>query len=114
MGPMVAAGVGATLVAPADAVGPGVALAVGLGRAIGATEPARGRPPPATRAIPTESRSTRARTVRERGMRLFSDAERMPSERASIADRRTRAAAKLRERGFGALLVSPSADLFYL
>jgi len=47
-------------------------------------------------------------------MRLFSDAERMPSERASIADRRTRAAAKLRERGFGALLVSPSADLFYL
>jgi len=38
----------------------------------------------------------------------------MPSERASIADRRTRAAAKLRERGFGALLVSPSADLFYL
>ena len=38
----------------------------------------------------------------------------MPSERASVADRRTRAAAKLRERGFGALLVSPSADLFYL
>jgi D-alanyl-D-alanine dipeptidase len=38
----------------------------------------------------------------------------MPSERASIADRRTRAAAKLRERGFGALLVSPGADLFYL
>jgi Xaa-Pro aminopeptidase len=47
-------------------------------------------------------------------MRLFSDAERMPSERASIADRRTRAAAKLRERGFGALLASPGADLFYL
>jgi D-alanyl-D-alanine dipeptidase len=47
-------------------------------------------------------------------MRLFSDAERMPSERASIADRRTRAAAKLRERGFGALVVSPGADLFYL
>jgi Xaa-Pro aminopeptidase len=47
-------------------------------------------------------------------MRLFSDAERMPSERASIADRRTRAAAKLRERGFGALLVSPGPDLFYL
>ena len=38
----------------------------------------------------------------------------MPTERASIADRRTRAAAKLRERGFGALLVSPGADLFYL
>ncbi len=38
----------------------------------------------------------------------------MPSERASVADRRTRAAAKLRERGFGALLVSPGADLFYL
>ena len=37
----------------------------------------------------------------------------MPSERASIADRRTRAAAKLRERGFGALLVSPGPDLFY-
>ncbi|OLC11110.1 MAG: hypothetical protein AUH39_00330 [Chloroflexi bacterium 13_1_40CM_67_9] len=47
-------------------------------------------------------------------MRLFSDAERMPSERASFADRRTRAAAKLREREFGALLVSPGADLFYL
>jgi Xaa-Pro aminopeptidase len=47
-------------------------------------------------------------------MRLFSDAERMPSERASTADRRTRAAAKLRERGFAALLVSPGADLFYL
>jgi Xaa-Pro aminopeptidase len=38
----------------------------------------------------------------------------MPSERASIADRRTRAAAKLRERGLGALLVSPGPDLFYL
>ena len=38
----------------------------------------------------------------------------MPSERASIADRRTRAAAKLRERGFSALLVSPGPDLFYL
>jgi Xaa-Pro aminopeptidase len=38
----------------------------------------------------------------------------MPSERASIVDRRTRAAAKLRERGFGALLVSPGADLLYL
>jgi Xaa-Pro aminopeptidase len=47
-------------------------------------------------------------------MRLFSDAERMPSERASTADRRTRAAAKLRERGYAALLVSPGADLFYL
>lgn len=38
----------------------------------------------------------------------------MPSERASTADRRTRAAAKLRERGFGALAVSPGPDLFYL
>jgi D-alanyl-D-alanine dipeptidase len=38
----------------------------------------------------------------------------MPSERASTALRRTRAAAKLRERGFAALLVSPGADLFYL
>jgi len=38
----------------------------------------------------------------------------MPSERASFADRRTRAAAKLREQDFGALLVSPSADLQYL
>ena len=38
----------------------------------------------------------------------------MPSERASFADRRTRAAAKLREQGFGALLVSPGADLLYL
>ena len=38
----------------------------------------------------------------------------MPSERASAADRRTRAAAELRKRGFAALLASPSADLFYL
>ncbi len=38
----------------------------------------------------------------------------MPSERASTADRRTRAAAKLRERGLSALAVSPGADLFYL
>ena len=38
----------------------------------------------------------------------------MPSERASITERRRRAAGKLRERGFGALLVSPGADLFYL
>jgi D-alanyl-D-alanine dipeptidase len=38
----------------------------------------------------------------------------MPSERASFADRRTRAAAKLRERNLGALLASPGADLFYL
>jgi D-alanyl-D-alanine dipeptidase len=47
-------------------------------------------------------------------MRLFSDAEGMPTERASIALRRARAAAKLRERGFAALLVSPGADLVYL
>jgi Xaa-Pro aminopeptidase len=38
----------------------------------------------------------------------------MPSERASFAARRTRAAAKLRERDFGALLLSPGPDLFYL
>jgi len=38
----------------------------------------------------------------------------MPTERASFADRRARAAAKLRERSLGALLASPSADLFYL
>jgi Xaa-Pro aminopeptidase len=38
----------------------------------------------------------------------------MPTERASFADRRARAAAKLRERGLAALLVSPSADLLYL
>jgi Xaa-Pro aminopeptidase len=38
----------------------------------------------------------------------------MPSERASFADRRARAAAQLRERHLGALLVSPGADLFYL
>ena len=38
----------------------------------------------------------------------------MPSERASIAPRRARAAAKLREQGFGALLASPGADLQYL
>ena len=38
----------------------------------------------------------------------------MPSERASFADRRTRAAAKLREQDLVALLVSPGADLLYL
>jgi Xaa-Pro aminopeptidase len=38
----------------------------------------------------------------------------MPSERASFAARRTRAAAKLRERDLGALLLSPGPDLFYL
>jgi Xaa-Pro aminopeptidase len=38
----------------------------------------------------------------------------MPSERASFANRRTRAAAELRERELAALLVSPGADLFYL
>jgi Xaa-Pro aminopeptidase len=38
----------------------------------------------------------------------------MPSERAGFADRRARAAAKLRERDLAALLVSPGADLFYL
>ena len=38
----------------------------------------------------------------------------MPSERASIADRRTRAATALRERHLAALLLSPGVDLFYL
>jgi len=38
----------------------------------------------------------------------------MPSERASFADRRARAAAKLREQDLGALLLSPGADLLYL
>jgi Xaa-Pro aminopeptidase len=38
----------------------------------------------------------------------------MPSERASFALRRARAAAKLRERDLAALLVSPGADLLYL
>ena len=38
----------------------------------------------------------------------------MPTERASFADRRARAAAELRERGLAALLASPGADLFYL
>ena len=38
----------------------------------------------------------------------------MPSERASVADRRKRAATTLRERGLAALLLSPGADLFYL
>jgi Xaa-Pro aminopeptidase len=47
-------------------------------------------------------------------MRILSNAERMPSERASVADRRTRAAAKLREQGFAAIAVSAGADLFYL
>src|SRR2546422_1348167 len=69
---------------------------------------------PATRAIPTARRSVPASTANERGMRLFSDAGRMPTERASFADRRARAAAKLRERNLGALLASPGADLFYL
>src|SRR5439155_27014455 len=41
-------------------------------------------------------------------------AGRMPTERASFADRRARAAAELRERGLAALLASPGADLFYL
>jgi len=38
----------------------------------------------------------------------------MPSERASFAERRARAAAQLREQDFGALLVSPGPDLQYL
>lgn len=38
----------------------------------------------------------------------------MPSDRASFADRRSRAAAKLRELDLAALLVTPGADLFYL
>jgi len=38
----------------------------------------------------------------------------MPTERASFADRRARAADKLRERDLAALLVAPGADLFYL
>ena len=38
----------------------------------------------------------------------------MPTERASFAERRARAAAKLREQNLGALLASPGADLFYL
>jgi Xaa-Pro aminopeptidase len=38
----------------------------------------------------------------------------MPTERATYADRRGRAAGVLRARGLAALLVSPGADLFYL
>ena len=38
----------------------------------------------------------------------------MPNERASFADRRKRAAARLSADDFGALLVSPGADLAYL
>jgi len=38
----------------------------------------------------------------------------MPAGPARFADRRARAAAKLRERAFAALLVSPGADLLYL
>src|SRR6267378_4461911 len=64
--------------------------------------------------MPTASRSAPASTVNRRSMRLFSNAGRMPTERASFGDRRTRAAAKLRERNLGALLASPGADLFYL
>jgi D-alanyl-D-alanine dipeptidase len=37
----------------------------------------------------------------------------MPTERASLAQRRARAAEKLRERQLAALLLSPGADLFY-
>src|SRR5580765_6873328 len=113
MGPIVGVGVGETDGAT-DAVGAGVTLAGTLGRATGATGPVRGCPPPATRAIPMASRSAAAAAVMKRGMRLFSDAERMPSDRASFADRRTRAALKLRELDLAALLVSPGADLFYL
>src|SRR4051812_7690450 len=109
---MVGAGVRTTVVAPADAVAVGVA--VGLGSATGATEPPRGKPPLATSAIPKASKNAPTSSVKGRGMRVLSDAERMPSGRASVADRRTRAAAKLRERGFAALAVSPGADLFYL
>lgn len=110
---MVGIGVAET-VGASDAVGVGVALADALGSAMGATEPVDGRPPPATRAIPIARRRAAATAVIKRGMRLFSDAERMPSDRASFADRRTRAAAKLRELDLAALLVSPGADLFYL
>ena len=111
----IGSGVGERVVESGEVVAAGVdALADAGGMAMGATEPPRGKPPPAMRAIPTASSTTPADTVSERGMRLFSDADRMPSERASTAVRRTRAAAKLRERGFGALLVSPGADLFYL
>src|SRR6267143_91484 len=110
MCPIVGAAVAVTAL-EARALG-GAAVASGV--ATGATEPARGRPPLATRATPTASSSTPASTVNERAMRLFSDAHRMPSERASFANRRTRAAATLRERAFGALLASPGADLFYL
>jgi Xaa-Pro aminopeptidase len=116
IGPIVGAGVGATglVETVGDAVGAGVAVAEGLGKATGATEPARGRLSPATRAIPTASANSAVGNMKERGMRLFSNAERMPSDRASLADRRTRAAATLRERNLAALLVSPGADLFYL
>jgi Xaa-Pro aminopeptidase len=38
----------------------------------------------------------------------------MPGERPSFQDRRSRAAAKLAERDFAALLLSPGPDLFYL
>src|SRR5258707_14004661 len=80
--------VGAIAVAPVELVGAGVALASALGKARGATDPVRGRVLPARRAIPTAKSSTPASAVKERDMRLVSDAERMPSERASIADRR--------------------------
>jgi D-alanyl-D-alanine dipeptidase len=55
-----------------------------------------------------------ARTANERDTAILGVAERMPTERASFADRRARAAAKLRERDLAALVVSPGADLFYL
>jgi Xaa-Pro aminopeptidase len=38
----------------------------------------------------------------------------MPTDRASFPERRTRAAATVRERGLAALLLSPGSDLFYL
>src|SRR6059036_1569474 len=114
MGPIVGSAVGATVGEVPGAAGAGVMVGDALGSASGATEPASGRPLPATRAIPTASSRTPASKVNERGMRLFSDAGRMPSELASFADRRTRAAATLRERNLAALLVSPGPDLFYL
>ena len=84
IGPIVGAGVGDTVVVLAGETGAGEAFADTLGRATGATEPARGNPPPATRAIPTASSSTPASRVNERGTAILgctTDAERT-SERS--------------------------------
>src|SRR5207248_11524520 len=82
IGPIVESGVGETdgpVVETPDVPATGDAVADALGRASGATDPARGKPPPATRAMPTASSSTPASRVNDRGTTILgctTDAER--------------------------------------